>query len=231
QLGGRMTRRTNARLAGFTFLFYIAAGISSMVLHGVATHGEGTAEKLASIAQHTLDFRISILLGLLECFSALILAVTLYGLTRDEDHELAMLVLACRVGEGVLGATGIPNQVSLLRLATTGTGSQDAATTNLLGTFLLMPGPSVPVSAILFAVGSAIFSYLLLRGRMIPAALAWLGVIASVLLVVGLPLQLAGFLTGPVTGYLWMPMLLFEVPLGLWLLIRGVTASRPLLDQ
>jgi len=29
-----MARRTNARLAGFTFLFYIAVGISVMVLSG-----------------------------------------------------------------------------------------------------------------------------------------------------------------------------------------------------
>jgi len=28
-----------------------------------------------------------------------VLAVTLYGVTRDEDHELAMLALVCRVAE------------------------------------------------------------------------------------------------------------------------------------
>ena len=221
-----MTRRTNARIAGFTFLFYIAAGISSMVLYGAATHAEGTAAKLVRIAQHAFDFRVSIVLTLLECFSAIVLAVTLYGITRDEDHELAMVILACRVGEGVLGATGIPRDLGLLQLATGGTraGAPDVAATNMLGAFLLMPGPSVPVGAIFFAVGSTIFSYLLLRGRMIPVPLAWLGVIASVLLVLSLPLQLAGFLKGPVTGYLWLPMLLFEVPLGLWLLIKGIAA-------
>ena len=34
-----MTRRANARLAGFMFLFYIATGITSMVLSGRATSG------------------------------------------------------------------------------------------------------------------------------------------------------------------------------------------------
>jgi hypothetical protein len=43
-----MTRTTNARIAGFTFLFYIAAGISSVVLFGRATRGEGVAAKLDS---------------------------------------------------------------------------------------------------------------------------------------------------------------------------------------
>ena len=212
-----MTRTTNARIAGFTFLFYIAAGISSMVLYGGATDAEGTAAKLARIAEHASDVRVTI-----------VLAVTLYGITRDEDHELAMLGMACRVGEGVLDAIGIPETLGMLWLATTraGAGAPDVATANALGAFLTMPGPSVPVSAIFFAVGSTLFSYLLLRGRMIPAPLAWLGVLASVLLVVGLPLQLAGCLKGPVPGYMWAPMLLFEVPLALWLLIKGVPATR-----
>jgi hypothetical protein len=52
-------------------------------------------------------------------------------------------------------------------------------------------------------------------------ALARLGVLASVLLVVVLPLELAG-LSGPVTGFIWLPMLVFEVALALWLMIKGV---------
>jgi hypothetical protein len=56
---------------------------------------------------------------------------------------------------------------------------------------------------------------------MIPALLAWLGVVASVLLVAVLPLQLAGILGGAITQLLWLPMLVFEVSLALWLLIKG----------
>ena len=157
--------------------------------------------------------------------SALVLAVTLYGITRDEDHELAMLGLVCRVAEGVLGSLNIPGYLGLLWLANAGGGSgvQDIPTTNALRAFLLMPGPSVPLGAIFFSVGSLIFSYLLLRGRMVPLSIAWLGVFASALLVVVLPLQLAGFSTGPLTGYYqWLPALVFQVVLALWLLIKGV---------
>ncbi|PYQ10644.1 MAG: DUF4386 domain-containing protein, partial [Acidobacteria bacterium] len=58
--------------------------------------------------------------------------------------------------------------------------------------------------------------------------LAWLGVVASVLLVVVLPLQLAGFLGGgQITSLMWLPMLAFEVPLALWLLIKGVAMPAP----
>lgn len=57
---------------------------------------------------------------------------------------------------------------------------------------------------------------------MIPVALAWLGVGASILLVVGLPLQLAGVLHGPVTQLMYLPMAAFEIPLGVWLIVKGV---------
>jgi hypothetical protein len=51
--------------------------------------------------------------------------------------------------------------------------------------------------------------------------------IASVLLVLVLPLRLAGFISGPITNLVWLPMLAFEVPFGLWLLVTGgVVAPR-----
>jgi hypothetical protein len=61
-----MTRTTKARLAGFMFLFYIATGVTSMVLSGQATSGEGTAATLASIARHATLLRVTIVLTLLQ---------------------------------------------------------------------------------------------------------------------------------------------------------------------
>lgn len=156
-----------ARVAGATFLIYIAAGITSLALSGRTN--------------------VTDVLSLLTSFSALVLGVTLYMITREQGPALAMLALTCRVLEAVSGE-----------------------------------------AAIFFAVGSMLFSWLLLRGRLIPVALAWLGVIASVLLVVILPLQLAGRFGGPtswsesITWLVWLPMLVFEVVLALWLLIKGV---------
>jgi Domain of unknown function (DUF4386) len=221
-----MTRTTNARIAGFTYLFYAVIGVCIELLMHQARGVDGDAAMLARIGQYATNVRLAILITLLECLSSLVLAVTLYGITRDEDHDLALLGLVCRVAEGVLGSVNnIPGYLGLLWLAKAGggTGVLDIPTTNALRAFLLMPGPSVLPGAIFFAVGSLIFSYLLLRGRMVPVSIAWLGVFALGLLVVVLPLQLAGFSTGPLTGYYqWLPALVFQVVLALWLLIKGV---------
>ena len=219
-----MTRTTNASIAGFTFLFYIAVAFPSMVLLERATSGEGIAAKLASVAQHAADVRVAVVLSLLGCFSALVLAVTLYAITREVDADLAMLALTCRVAEGVISGISIPETLGLLWLATaTGANAPDPGAAHALGAYLLRA--DMADTATFFAVGSTLFSYLFLRGRMIPVALAWLGVFASVLLVVGLPLQIADILRASITQLMYLPMLAFEIPLGLWLLIKGVAAQ------
>jgi hypothetical protein len=224
-----MTRTANARIAGFTFLFYIAAGIASMVLFSRATSGEGVAAKLMRISEHAMELRIVVLLSLLTCFSAIVLGVTLYAITREQDRDLALLALICRVAEGLAGMF-MPRTLALLWLATaTGADAPNTEAAHALGAFLLKIGAWSP-SATFFAVGSTLFSWLFVRGRMIPVALAWLGVLASLLLVAIIPLQLAGLFGGTgnwlsaATWLIWMPMLVFEVALALWLIIRGVAA-------
>jgi hypothetical protein len=166
---------TYARIAGITFIFYIVAGITGLMLPAEAGAGQ--------------------VIYLLTAFSALVLGVTLYALTRAHGPMLALLALACRAAEAVVGEADL--------------------------------------SATFFAVGSLLFCWLFVRGRLVPAALAWLGVLASALLVVILPLQLAGLLTGlgswsaSATWLVWLPMLVFELALAGWLMVKGVARPAP----
>jgi hypothetical protein len=212
-------------VAGFAFLFYIVVGISSMMLGSGSTSGDTVAAQLASVAQHAPQIRATIILNLLANFSALVLAVTLYGLTRDEDNELAVFAMICRVCEGLSGAITLRESVALLKLA--GLPPSDAVLAN--AGVLFMPDAPMGIGATFFAVGSTVFCYLLLRGRMVPVPLAWLGVVSSALLVVLLPLQFIGAVSGIVTSFLvmWMPALVFELTIAGWLLIKGAApASR-----
>lgn len=225
-----MTHNTSAKAAGFTFLFYIAAGLTSMTLFNQAKGGEGTAARLASISDHTFIFGISIVLDLLCCLSAVVLAVTLYAITFSAGREIAMLGLACRFGEGIIGAANLPKTLSLLWLATASreSASLDAGSIDTIGTYLLLPSGSAKVSAIFFAFGSTFFAYLFIRGRLIPVWLAWTGIFASVLLDIILILQAGNFIKG---GWLeWIPMLIFEIVLAVWLIVRGVPARNTGVD-
>ena len=218
-----MTRKTNARIAGFAFIYYIAAGILTMILSARSRSGAGIAGKLAGMAEHVTQVQVTYLVGLSLAFAAFALGITLYALTRDEDADLAMTGLVCRVAEGIVGVA-LPSTLVLLWLATaTGPTAPDPATRHALAAYLVkLEGVTSLISAILFAVGSTAFCWLLLRGRMIPVPLAWLGVGASVLLVVGLPFQLAGFVTAPLFQVIWAPMAIFELTVAPWMIIKGV---------
>ena len=86
---------------------------------------------------------------------------------------------------------------------------------------------STNVGAAFLAVGSTIFAYLLLRGRLIPVPLAALGVAASLILVVAVPAETAASQRTVVGGalVLWLPMFVFEICTGAWLLVRGGRAA------
>ncbi len=62
-----MTLRTNARIAGFTFVLYVVAGISQLML---ASRGPAND-----------------LLTMVTAFSALVLGVTLYAITRERGSR------------------------------------------------------------------------------------------------------------------------------------------------
>lgn len=217
-----MTRSANARVAGFTFLLYIAAGVGGMALFSQAAAGEGIAARLTAIAQHATAVRVTVLLALLQGLCALVLGVTLHAITREQDPDLAMLGMACRVTEGITGVF-VARTLGLLWLATADAAKGDAEAAQQLGAFLLRMG-AWNAGGTFFALGSALFCWLLLRGRMIPMPLAWLGLLASVELGVILPLQLAGFAGGFITSFavMWLPMLVFELTVAVWLLIKGV---------
>jgi hypothetical protein len=126
-----------------------------------------------------------------------------------------------RAGEGVMGGLSVNRSLQLLWLAgVRGSHAPTGEAAQPLAAWLLQSANG-GVDAIFFALGSTCFSWLLLRGRMIPAWLASTGVAASALLLVALPLQLAHVLTGSWVDFAWLPMALFELVLAIRLIARG----------
>lgn len=175
-----MTLRTNARVAAAAYLVYIAV----------------------AFPKPGLDARIETLATFVSCVCALLLAVSLYGLTKLVDNEIALLGFVFRLAEGTLGGAAIMTKTSSFFVA---------------GSF--------------FAVGSLFFCYLLYRGRMIPRLLGGLGVAASLIVVVLIPLQMAEFATGRFVTAAWVPMGIFEIIVAVWFLIKGASTPQIQLDE
>ena len=200
-----MTRPTNARVAGLALLLYIAAGMTSL---------RGAPGPL-----------LDVVLSFAMCFCAFTLGVTLFAVTCDVDRDIAMMGMVCRVAEGIAGIVFMAPGLAIHSAASI-PGTPDAATLLALEVLLSRAERlNFSVAGMLFAVGSTLFCWLLMRGRVIPIGLAWLGLLASLLIVVALPLQLGRVLTGSFTTLMWIPMAAFEIPAGIWLLVKGVPTS------
>lgn len=221
--------KTAARIIGATFLLYIANKLLGTTVSRAAS-GSGTmAEKLESIGRNQGLMGLDAILSLVNGFSGIILAVFLYEWTRRQGAHLALIGLVCRGAEGLLG---FPLRSLALRwLASDSANGMSAATREDFGELFTVLGSwKLLCASILFSAGSLAFCWLLFRSRSVPSALGASGVIASGILLVGLPLQLAGVIEGPAVVAMWIPMLFFEVPLGFWLLITGGRRQGPELD-
>jgi hypothetical protein len=227
-----MTRNTNARVAGATLLLYIATGLSALAIASSITASRGPAAHLAAIAAEPWRIQVIVVLSLIMFVYAVVLGVTLYSLTRDHDRELATLGFLFRAGEGLVGMFGAMSTLALLWLATsTAAASLDSDGVNGVAAVLArFDRTSTTISAFSFALGSLAFATVFLRSQSLPRWLAAVGVIASALLVVVLPLQLVGWATGPMSNAVWLPMLVFEVTLAFRLLTKGGAAVTTALD-
>ena len=214
--------RYAARLAGFLFLFLIATvGVSSALLGSV--EGDNISETLRNVSEDEFSVRVSVVLLIVAGISTLMLAAMLYAITKHVDRNLAVLALACRAVEAGLYAVAITSALTLLSLSEGTPTSAELA----LGDFAMnLDSWETNIGAIFFAVGSTLYSSLLLRARSIPVVLAALGLVASLILVVGVPIQTAAS-RDTVDGagiVIWIPMIVFEISTGVWLAIKGARA-------
>ena len=157
-------------------------------------------------------------------------AVVLYPVVKRVNEILALGFVAARVVECVFIAVGILSVLTLVTLRQEAAAGADAGSLVAVGqslvalhdwTFLLGPG---------FVVGignGLILGYLMYTSRLVPRAMAVLGLIAGPVLLARFVAILFGvFGPGSVLGSLMVaPEFLWELSLGIWLTVRGFNPS------
>ena len=223
--GQGLTQRAEAKVAGWAYLLYIVVAMSSMMLFARASAGRDVAEKLSTLNRMMGLARFTVLIDLLGPVCALVLAVTLYRLVKAVDPTFALLAMVFRVGEGLLAAFPILDKLELMQLARAPAAGVGRTVNDLWLGSELLHRPDNGFGEFCFVVGGFLFASLFLRGRLIPQWLAWIGVITIGVQAIFVPLQIASMVPGSMVNWLWFPILLYEVPLGVWLIVKG-TGSR-----
>lgn len=217
------TRQQHARIAGLAFQVYIVAGLAETAIFSGAV-GEGAAPvRLANVLQHATQLRLTAVLTIGTVLSSLVLAVALFVITHRCNVGLALIGLVSRVAEGVVGAVYALPALGLVSAARALEGESGGLEARSIVALLLdLRHDTMMLSAVCFAAGSSAFSFLLLQGRVVPPPLAWLGVVASVLLLLALPVQFVAGTRSMLGMLIWLPMLVFELVLAVWFLLKGV---------
>ena len=153
----------------------------------------------------------------------------LYPVAKRVNEILALGFVTARVMESAFIAVGI---LSILTLVTLSQEAADAAAGSLVAvgeslvalhdwTFLLGPGFVVGVG------NGLILGYLMYRSGLVPRGMALLGLIAGPVLLARFVAILFGvFEPGSVLGSIMVvPEFLWELLLGIWLIVRGFNPS------
>ena len=220
-----------ARIAGVAYLLVILLGVITVGLVDarLVVAGDHLATA-ANIAEHESLFRVGLVGVLVLYASVLVLSWALYVVVKPINEHIGLLALILRCAEGVLGcATAILSLVALAALRTrTGSDGVDPALFHgAVGVLLEARSAAMDVVLLFVGPGGAAFCYLLFVARLIPRALAAWGIItyASMVVLAALsilwpehPAVLETVLYGAGT--------LFELTIGLWLLIKAVDVAR-----
>jgi hypothetical protein len=219
-------QHTAARVVGIIYPIQMATGIFGEVFARGQLIARGDPTKTAeNIMASEQLFRLSIAGDLITYILVMVLTWALYVLLRPVNRNVALLGAFFRLSELAVLCIATVNSLVVLKLLG-GAAYLRTFDANQLNSLVMLAystqGMTMSVGFILLGLGSSIFAYLLLRSHYVPKALAALGIFSSLLLALG-TLAIIVFPGLGVIGMSYMmPMGLFEVGLGLWLLIKGI---------
>ncbi len=218
------TQVAYARLAGAMFLAVDALDALELAIAGRLRVPGDIVQTAQRITQSEVLYRAGVSGAILAALCTVLIGVGLYGALKPVDRTLALTGLVFRTGEGVLfGVQGIV-ALAFLKLYTglAASGFSPDQLSALVAMRSAWGDTGYNVAALFFGFGSTAFFYLFVRSRYIPAWLAWLGLVGSLLVPVACFGALIFGLAGAAYWTLWAPVGAAEIITALWLLIRGL---------
>ena len=220
-------QRTAAKLVGALYLIQMTLAIFGEVfVRGRLVVPRDAVQTAANIRASETLFRLGLAGDLVIYTTLIVLIWGLYVILKPINRDGALLGAFFRIAEQAILATTTLTAFIALRLLGRAEYLQAADPTQLqvlARVFVSIYGVGLSVGFVFLGLGSAVFSYVWLKSGYIPRALAWLGIVASLLLS-GMSLITIVFPgVYAVLGMTYMvPMFFYEVGLGLWLLIKGL---------
>ena len=213
----RDRRMFHSRIIGGLFLGgFITYGVGALMVTSV-TGDEGF---LAAVPGHKGILVLGALLMLTNTAVDIGKAVLFFPVIEKWGRRTALAYLGTMIFEVALMAVGVLALLMLVPLADHAqSGQLDASTAQSLGT-LAVDGNEVgyQIGQLALAFGAMFLAFLLFRSALIPRLLAGLGIVGYATHGAGAIFELFGV---HISMWLLIPGGIFEVLLGVWLLVKG----------
>ena len=238
---GSFSSRRVAMIAGAAYLIQYVTSVFPEFYVRPALIVTGDAARTASnIVAHAQLFRFAIVCDLLAGVAVVGLNAALYELLAPVHRSLARFAALCRLVEVSLGSAIAVSGFIVLSLLSGAEPLQPFEPRELQGLALVVlraRESGFMILLLFFGVGSTTYMYLLVRSRYVPRALALIGLVGSALAALFALTRMlfpafvaeafaAVRMLPPVVlvllALVLAPILLLELVLGLWLLVKGV---------
>jgi len=213
------SHRKTSLVAGLLYLLTFVS-IPTLALYS-HVHGENY------ILGSEPDTRV-IIGGVLEIIVALAgigTAVVLFPVLKKHNEGAALGLVAARILESGTIFVGVAFILSIVTLRQVGAGADALVTSHALvalyDRIFLLGQSFMP------AVCDLLLGILLYKSRLVPRTLSLIGIIGAPLLVAGYIAVLFGFIgrLAPLAALSAVPVALFEISLGAWLVVKGFNST------
>jgi hypothetical protein len=218
----------NKRTARIVGALFLTAMVTSLV-GGVWLESMLSApDYLTTVSASETQVIIGVLLELINCAAVVGIAVLLFPILKKLNEALALGYVGVRVVEAAILTVAVISPLVLITLSQeyVAAGASDASYFQTLGTLLIaarahMAGLLVPV---FFSLGALLLYCLLYQSKLVPRFISVWGLIGvasvftwNLLEAFGLSIS-AGMVFG-------LPIILNEIFLGFWLIVKGFDTS------
>lgn len=220
------TRQAWARLTGLMLLLTNFTAMFGFWVRSQFIVRNDAAATVANMTASETFVRAGLVAELVTIAGVIPLVVGLYVVLRPVGPTLAVLALAWRLIENALIAALVLASLTALALIG-GSGYlraiSGAQVEDLVYTLIRVHGSGFQLGFFFLGLGQALFSWLWWKSRYVPRWLAGLGLVASsVMAVMAIGIIIWAPLYSLVTMAYMAPMGVYELGLGLWLLVRGI---------
>ena len=211
----------------FLFAFIIPTLNWALVLSKFNVPGDALATA-KNIMADTFLFRLGISVELIMAVGLVVLGLALYAVLKSVNKHLALLALVLKLVEATLMAVTV--LLPFIALEFTHAAAPTAILTQEqlqmpLGLLFNAHTAITAVPMVFLGLDMMLFCYLLLKSKFIPRLLAGFGILSFFLILVQSLLFILApvYATMPINQIIfWAPSGLFEIVIGLWLLIKSI---------